>query len=184
MQKPYLLLGTIVKPQGVRGEVKLHAETDDPDRLATVTTLYTKTGETYTPLQVLGARVTGGDVYLTLSGVDDRDAAETLRGQAVYIDRAHARPLAENEAYIADMLGMRAEDSQGRPVGTLSDVLQNGGTDVLVFQTPRGPMMAPFLKRLVRSLDTRAGVMVLDSQVLPEVAVYENSDSDDLPGDV
>ena len=180
MLKPYLMLGTIVKPQGVRGEVKVRHETGDPERFLELDTVYRKQGEAYLPLRVLDARVNGDEVFLSLEGVDDRDAAEGLRNVELYIDRDHARPLRENEVYIADMLGMRALDTLGREVGTLRDVLQHGGADVLVFDTPRGPMMTPFLKRLVVSLHPDKGEMVLDANTLPEVALYENSDSDDF----
>ena len=180
MRNPYLMLGTIVKPQGVRGEVKVRHETDDPERFLKLDTVYLRNGETYAPVRVLSARVGGGDAFLTLEGVADRDAAEALRGQAVYVDRAHARPLSENEVFIADLLGAEATDTEGNRVGVLRDVLQNSGTDVLVFDTPKGGMMAPFLRRLVVALDAEAGRMVLDAQTLREVALYENSDSDDL----
>ena len=178
MQNPYLLAGIIVKPQGVRGEVKLRHETDDPEHLTTLDVLYLKKGDAYEPLALLDARVSGNDVYLLLEGVADRDAAEKLRGLEVYIRRDQARPLGEGEMFIVDMIGMRAVDTAGGQIGTLTEVLQNGGTDVLVFATPRGSMMAPFLKRLVLKLDAQAGEMVLDAQVLPEVALYENSDTD------
>ncbi len=184
MREPYLLLGTIVKPQGLHGEVKLHHETGDPARFYDLKSVYLRRGDAYEPVAVLGARLSGEEVYLTLQGATDRDTAEKLRGQALYIDRANARPLGKNEVFVADLLGIRATDTDGREIGTLKDVLQNGGTDVLVFATPRGPMMAPFLKRLVVELDVPAGRMVLDTLALSEVALYENSDSDHLPGDV
>jgi 16S rRNA processing protein RimM len=180
MLNPYLLLGMIVKPQGVRGEVKLRHETDDPSRFTELTTVYLRRGEAYEPVAVVSARVSGDAAFLTLEGVNDRDAAEALRGEALYVDRAHARKLAENEVYVADLLGVQAEDGDGHAIGTVKDVLQNGGADVLVFQTPRGAMMAPFLKRLVLELDARGGRMVLDAHTLAEVALYENSDPDDL----
>ncbi|MDD3213955.1 MAG: ribosome maturation factor RimM [Eubacteriales bacterium] len=180
MLAPYLLLGTIVKPQGIRGEVKLRHETGDPERFLDLETVYFHRGGRYEPVSVLSARVSGADAFLLLEGVADRDAAEKLRGEEIYIDRAHARPLAEGEVFIADMIGVKATDGEGREIGTLTDVLQNGGTDVLVFSTPRGTMMAPFLKRLVTSLAPAEGRMTLDTQTLSEVAVYENSDSDHL----
>jgi 16S rRNA processing protein RimM len=181
MLTPYLLLGTVARPQGLSGEVKLRHETDDPARFAELTTVYLRRGEAYEPIAVTGARVSGGAAYLTLTGVADRDAAEALRGAELYVDRAHARRLAENEVFVADLPGVRAEDADGVYVGTLTDVLQNGGADVLVFATPHGPMMAPFLKRLVTALDVNAGRMVLDRRTLTEVAYYENRNSDDLP---
>ena len=66
-------------------------------------TVYRKQGEAYLPLRVLDARVNGDEVFLSLEGVDDRDAAEGFRNVELYIDRDHARPLRENEVYIADM---------------------------------------------------------------------------------
>ena len=184
MRPPYLLIGTITKPQGLRGEVKLHPETGDLRRFADLKTVFLNRGNGYEPLAVESARAAGGEVFLTIAGVTDCDAAEALRGQALYVDRANARPLAENEVFVADLLGAKATDTEGREIGVLKNVLQSGATDVLVFDTPRGPMMAPFLKRLVRVLDPDAGYMVLDRQTLSEVACYENHDSDDLPGNV
>ena len=176
--KNYLLLGVIVRPQGLKGEVKLRHETGDASRFLDLQTAWRKQGESYRPIRVLSARLSGGDVYLTLEGVEDRDAAEKLRGVELYIDRAHARPLEEGEMFLADLIGLKAVDTQGNDIGTLTDVLQPGGTDVLVFSTPEGPMMAPHLKRLVK--DVSGDRMVLDESVLPEVSVYENRRSDDL----
>ena len=93
MLTPYLFLGTIVKPQGLRGEVKLRHEMADPTLLLEIDTLYVKNGDAYAPVHLEGARVTGADAFLTLAGTYDRDAAEKLRCTQLYIDRAHARPL-------------------------------------------------------------------------------------------
>ena len=174
----YLLLGTVAKPQGLKGEVKLRHETGDASRFLDLETAWIRHGESYTPIRVLSARLSGPDVFLTLEGVLDRDAADKLRGTQLYIDRAHARPLNEGEVFIVDLIGLKAVDTRGNAIGTLVDVLQPGGTDVLVFNTPEGPMMAPHLKKLVREI-TRDRI-VLDEAVLPEVAVYENRRSDDL----
>jgi 16S rRNA processing protein RimM len=175
----YLLLGTIVKPQGLRGEVKLRHETGDASRFLDLDTAWIKRGSAFAPVRVESARLSGPDVYLTLEGVEDRDSAEKLRGAELYVDRAHARPLSDGEVFLADLIGLKAVDTQGNAIGTLTDVLQPGGTDVLVFSTPEGPLMAPHLKRLVKGI-TRDRI-VLDEAVLPEVGVYENRRTDDLP---
>ena len=175
----YLLVGTIVKPQGLKGEVKLRHETGDTSRFLALKTAWMKQGERYAPVRVLSARLSGADVYLTLEGVNDRDAAEKLRGTELYVDRAHARKLEDGEVFIADLIGLLAVDTQGNEIGKLTDVLQPGGTDVLVFQTPEGPLMAPHIKRLVKEI-TQEHIM-LDETVLPEVSVYENRRADDLP---
>ncbi len=174
----YLLLGTIVKPQGLKGEVKLRHETGDPSRFLELETAWIRQGEGYAPVRVVSARLSSPDVYLTLEGVLDRDAAEKLRGTVLYVDRAHARELPDGEVFIADLIGLKAVDTRGNLIGTLTEVLQPGGTDVLVFKTPDGPLMAPHLKKLVKDI-TRDHI-VLDEAVLPEVGVYENRRADDL----
>lgn len=174
-----LLLGVIVKPQGLSGEVKLRHETGDVTRFLTLRSAMLKHKGALTPIRVLSVRLSGEDVYLTLENVRDRDAAEALRGAELYISREHARPLPKGETFIVDLIGLKAVDTQGREIGTLTDVLQPGGADVLVFSTPEGPMMAPHLKKLVK--DVSADRIVLDEEVLPEVGVYENRRADDLP---
>lgn len=184
MLKPYLLLGEIVRPQGIRGEVKVRHYTDDPERFAELDTVYREDNGAYLPLTVTGSRAQGDDVFLTLEGVADRDAAEALRGTRLYIDRDHARELGEDEVFIADLLGARVVDTAGREVGTIRDVLHAGGADVFALDTPYGGMMMPALKAVIRQMDVAGGRVVLDREKLREVAVYENRDPDDFPGDV
>lgn len=184
MQLPYLLLGEIVRPQGIRGEVKVRHYTDDPARFHGLRHVFVEKKGAYVPLALTGCRVQKDDVFLSVEGVGDRNAAEALRGTKLYIDRAHARPLGQDQVFIADILGATAYDTQGQEVGTLVEVLTPGGVDVFVFTTPRGKLMVPALKAVLLTLDAEQGRIVLDEKKLPEVALYENSDSDPVPRDV
>ncbi len=177
MKRPYLLLGEIVRPQGIRGEVKLKHYTDDPARFLELRTAYREQDGRYEPMEILSARLNGDDVFLTLKGVEDRNAAETLRGLKLWVDRANARELGEDEVFIADILGAEAVDKQGNPIGTLREVLTPGGVDVFVFDTPRGTLMTPALKTVLLTLDADNGRIVLDEDRLSEVALYEDRDS-------
>lgn len=184
MLHPYLLIGEIVRPQGIRGEVKVRHFTDDPHRFQGLPSAFMKTGDSYAPVTITGCRVQKDDVFLTLEGVLDRNEAEKWRGVTLYIDRANARELSEDEVFIADILGATAFDTKGNRIGTLTDVLAPGGVDVFVFDTPQGPMRMPALKAVLLTLDAENGRIVLDEQKLPEVALYEHSDPDAVPGDV
>ena len=161
MKHDYLLLGEVVRPQGIHGEVKLRHYTDDPERFLELKTVYREREGRYEPIGVTGARVREDDVFLMLEGVRDRNAAEALRGVKLWVDRAHARELGEDEVYIADILGAEAYDTQGNRVGTLREVLTPGGVDVFVFDTPTGTLMAPALKTVLLELDAENGKIVL-----------------------
>ena len=178
MLKPYLLLGEIVRPQGIRGEVKVRHATDDPHRFEELETVYRLNGKEYQPLTVLSARVQKDDVFLLLEGVTDRDEAEKLRGAELYIDREHAHELDEGEVFIADLLGVPVEDTHGQTLGTVQDVFPAGGADVMTVRTPSGSLMLPLLARVVREMNAQH--VLLDADTLGEVALYENRDSDNL----
>ena len=78
-------------------------------------------------------------------------------------------------AYDGDADRCLAVDENGEAIGTLRDVLKpNTVCDVYVFDTARGELMIPALKRVVRKVDVDAGVMTLDRAVLNEVAVWED----------
>ena len=175
MQAKYLQIGEIVKPQGIRGEVKLRAMTSDMSRYARLETVYFLENGAYVPRRVIRGRSYDSFAFLQLEGVADRNQAEALRGRAVYVDRAHAVELSEDENFICELEGLTAVDTQGARIGTLREVLTpNSVCDVYVFDTDRGEMMIPALRRVVREVDVEKGVIVLDEAVLPEVAVYED----------
>ena len=174
MAKEYIAIGEIVKPQGIRGEVKLRAG-NAPERLTGIKTVFIERAGAREARRVLGGRAYGGVLFLKLEGVGDRDAAEALRGASGYVDRAHADWLDEDENFICDLIGLQAVDTQGNPIGRLRDVLSpNAVCDVYVFDTPRGELMIPALRRVVTQVDVEGGRIVLDEAVLPEVAVWQD----------
>ena len=169
----YLVIGEITKPQGVRGEVKLRPITCDPERFEGLTLAYLKRGEEYIPLRLTVNRRAPDAVFLSVEGVADRNAAEKLRGELLYIDRAHAVELDEDTNFLCNLIGLRGVDDEGNPLGILRDVLQPGGNDVYVFEGPRGEVLVPALKSVVKTVDLEAGEMVLVAARLKEVAVFD-----------
>ena len=185
MLQPYLLIGEIVRPQGIRGEVKVRHYTDDPTRFEELKSVLVQEKDlSMVPLGITGCRVQKDAVFLAFIGVSDRNGAEKLRGAKLYIERAHARKLGEDQVFIADILGATAYDRTGNVIGTLKEVLTPGGVDVFVFQTPRGSLMAPALKTVLLELDPERGKIVLDEARLSEVALYEDRDFHAVPRDV
>lgn len=175
MQTQYLQIGEIVKPQGIRGEVKLKAMTSDLTRYARLEYVYLlKKGE-YVKTKVEKGRSYDGFAFLKLESINDRNEAEMMRGVKVFVDREHAIDLDEDENFVCDLIGLKAVDTKGSVIGTLRDVLTpNAICDVYAFDTPRGEMLIPALRRVVKEVDLDAGTITLDEMVLPEVAVWED----------
>lgn len=182
MQTKVIQIGEIIKPQGIRGEVKLKAMTSDMTRYARLESVFLQRGKgEMKEYRVIKGRSYDGFAFLTLEGVGDRNAAEALRGYGVYVDREHAIELDEDENFVDDLIGLAAVDSRGNEIGELVDVLTpNSICDVYVFDTPRGSMMIPALRRVVLEVDLDKEKIVLDENVLPEVAVWENDESSEI----
>ena len=170
----YLLIGEVLRPQGVRGEAKIRPYAANPEDFRRWTTLFLQSGTDYAPIACACSRVHDGFVYATLGDCANPDDVEKLRGRRLFIDRAHANALEEDEVYICDLIGCDAVDETGAVVGTLTDVLQHGPVDVYVFRTPRGTMMAPALKAVFPRVDVAARRMDVCAERLQEVAVVEN----------
>lgn len=169
----YLCIGVIVKAQGIRGEVKVQPLTDDPRRFTALETVYLDDRGTRS-LQVQSARAAAGWAYLKIAGVDDRDAAETLRGTRLYVDRAHAVSLEADTYFVVDLIGCDVVDLSGARVGEIADVLQPGGNDVYVVKGPGGERLIPAIRQVVRAVDVAAGVVTVDAAMLAE---------EEVPGD-
>lgn len=168
----YLMIGEVLKPQGIRGEVKVKPYAADTDAFHDWKTLYLLHGNTYEPITATCSRVHDGFAYLTLGDCRSMDDAEKLRGEKLYIDRAHALPLEEDEVYISDLVGCVAVDETGVELGQLMDVLQHGAVDVYVFRGAKGEWMAPALKAVFPTVDVAARRIQVVREKLDEVAVW------------
>ena len=173
MLSEYLMIGQVLRPQGIKGLVKIRPETDDPDRFFDLEFVYIKTKDGYqqTPVNEISVRDDG--VYLRLNGAQSRNDAEKQRDLLLYVDRAHAIELNENETFICDLIGCRVLDSKGTELGKVTDVLQPGGNDVYVIKTPKGEMLLPALKHVIPSVDVENGIVTVNEDRLPEVAVCD-----------
>ena len=168
----YLLIGEVTKPQSVQGELKLRPITCDPARFEGMTYAFVEEDGKYRRVNISVRRVGADAIFFRMEGVNTRNDAEEMRGTLLYIDRAHAVELDEDSAFI----GLKGVLTDGNEIGELIDVMQPGGNDVYVFKGKRGEVLVPALKSVVVKVDLAAGVMLLDSARMAEVAVYDDED--------
>ena len=137
----YLLVGEIIRPHGVRGELAMKIFTDFPERLAQHEMLYL--GEQRTAYRLLGVRKHRSALLIKLQGISDRNDADRLRKLAVNIDIKNAVPLAEGEHYLFQLWGMQVVTEEGDVLGRIEDVLETGANDVYVVNGTRGEILLP-----------------------------------------
>ena len=173
MISEYIAIGQVLRPQGVKGLVKVRPDTDDPKRFEDLAFVFLDSKDGYKQVSVEDVSVREDGVYLRLNGAHTRNDAEMQRNWMLYVDCAHAVVLNENETFICDLIGCKLLDTQGNELGVIQDVLQPGGNDVYVISTPRGEMLLPALKHVIPVVDVNKGIVVVDEKHLPEVAVCD-----------
>jgi len=159
-----LLAGKIVKPQGIRGEVKINSYVDNPEGFCNLKEVFIA-DKSY---RIKKARALRNEAYLLLEGVDDRNVAETFRGQDVYIDKAQSKFLKKGDYFVDDLIGLKAFVGD-KLIGKIVDILPNRSADIIVIEGEKN-ILAPFLNKAIKNLDLEKGVIVFKKMEFEEIA--------------
>ena len=153
-------VGRIVGAHGVRGIVRVQSHTANPDDFTAYGALRDATGGRRFAVTVTGH--VKGLVLARIEGVDDRDAAEALRGTDLHVPRAALPPTESGEYYHVDLVGLRAESAEGAALGHVSAIHDHGAGPFVEIQPPEGPStLVPFTREHVPAVDIEAGRLVV-----------------------
>ena len=161
-----LVVGRVLRPHGVRGELSVEVLSDAPERFAPGAELGAGDPdgpEPPRPVTVRAARLHQGRLLLSLEGVEDRDAADRLRGAWLSIPVASARPLEADEFWPHQLVGLAVVDRQGRERGRVADVLPGAAHDLLAVELEGGASaLVPAVAALV-TVELEAGRVLVDA---------------------
>ena len=166
-------IAQVLKPHGIRGEVKVFPLTDDVSRFKKLREAFVEKNGRYEPVTVDGAKLLADAVVLHIQGCDAPEQAEELRGLYICVDREHAVKLPEGTYFVKDVIGCRAVSTDGTELGTVTDVFETNANDVYMIEGAR-KLMVPALKKLLNTVDVGNKLIVLDADVLAEVGLFED----------
>ncbi len=163
-----LIVAKILKPQGIKGELKVASYTDSPEDLQAFDAVYVG-GNRY---KVLKVRPQAGDLaYISLAGIADRNAAEELRNEDVVVDRDEIPALPDGAHYIADVIGCEVVTREGEVLGVVSDIVP-ARTDVFEYVKPNGgKVVFAAADGVIADIDTAGKKVTVDKARLSEVAI-------------
>lgn len=155
-------IGKIVAPFGLKGEVKVWPLTDVPDRFTNLDVIYL--GPEYTRYTITGVRPYKGEmVLLKLRGINDPNAAETLRSRDICIPLDQLAQLPPDSYYQHDILGLHVYRLDDREVGTIVDIIITGSNDVYVIKASDGrQFLIPAIKQVIKQVDLIRQKMYID----------------------
>jgi 16S rRNA processing protein RimM len=170
-------LGTVAGAHGVRGALRVKSFTAEPEDIAAYGPVSDEAGSREFTLRIVGH--TRGQLVIKVDGIEDRNAAEALKGTRFYVARAALPEPQADEFYHADLIGLAAEDGAGAPLGTVRAVHDHGAGALIEIRSAEGAeLLVPFTKLAVPTVDIAGGrvVVVPPEEVEPEEAGAEEAD--------
>jgi len=156
-------LGHVTGAHGLQGWIKVHSDTSPRENIATYGRLLLNQGEGWQSWKVSSGRRQGKNVVLKLKGCNDRNAAETLAGARIAIQRDQLPELeAADEFYWTDLEGLAVETAAGESLGSVDHLFETGANDVLVVKGDKERLVPFIWEQVVREVDLESRRMVVD----------------------
>jgi 16S rRNA processing protein RimM len=162
---PFLLLGEILRPHGIRGELRMRILTDYPERITELDAVYLgkkANDPNPTPYEIEHMRVHQGYGLLKLKLIFNRNQAEDMRGLFVMVRTEDAVPLEDDELYLFQLIGMDVYLESGELFGVLHEVLETGANDVYIIKTKRhGEVLIPAIDDVLLETDVEQNRVIV-----------------------
>ncbi|AYJ49406.1 ribosome maturation factor RimM [Rhodococcus sp. P1Y] len=163
-----LVIGRVAKSHGIKGEVVVEVRTDAPeDRFSVGTALHgrkPRASVDTTPYVVEAVREHSGRLLLRLHGIEDKTAADLLRGTLFVVDSQDLPPSEDpDEFYDHELEGLSVRLPDGTEVGTVREVLHSAAGELLSIRPAdgsRAEILVPFVTAIVTSVSLADGIVI------------------------
>ena len=157
-----VLIGRVLRPHGLKGEVVVEVLTDFPERFLEGLRVQLSGGaHEAREARIVAVRPHQGRLLLTFEGISDVSAAETLRNAELSVRAADVAPRPPGYVYHWEVEGAEVFDEKGSRLGRVADLQDVAGRPLLVVETSRGLRDVPFAHPIVVSVDVPAKRVVL-----------------------
>ena len=163
LKKNYLPAGTITTTHGIKGEVRVYPEVDDPGRFSLFKDVYLRNKDKLVPVEIENVKFLKKMVILKFRGIDDINDVVKYRDYVVMARRQDIAELSENQFFDADIIGLTVTDKEEKPLGTVVSILHGAGNDVYVIKGDDGKeIMIPAVKQFILSVDIEGKRIISD----------------------
>jgi 16S rRNA processing protein RimM len=168
--RDWVCVAVVATAHGLRGMLKLRCFTERPEDVAAYGPVFDHNGRRF-ELEVIGPAP--GGVLARAEGIEDRNAAEALRGAELFVPRSALPELAPDEFYYSDLEGMEALRADGSRFGVVHGVANFGAGDLIEVMADDGQRISlPFTREIVPSIDLERRRLVVQppDELVAEVA--------------
>jgi 16S rRNA processing protein RimM len=158
----YLKIGQITRFQGNKGEVRVKATTDLPERFLELDSIYLKRGDNFKELEIEYVRFHKQFVIIKFAGIDSISQAEELKNYQLLITDSEKYLLPEDNYYISDLVGLQVYLKNNDYLGELIDVITTAGTDIFLIKGSKKEYMLPATHEMIIEIDFEQNKLIVD----------------------
>jgi 16S rRNA processing protein RimM len=153
MDADYLLIGKVGKPHGLRGEVKVHPCHSSRESFYPGLQVYGEQGSQIKYRRLSAVKVQGRTLLCRFQGVDNRNQAEELQGESLYLQEKDLRPLPDGEYYGYQIIGSRVYNDRDVYLGVMEEIFSTAAHDVWVIRDGEKERLYPAVAECILSVD-------------------------------
>ena len=162
----YYRIGRVVNTHGIRGQIKVIADTDFPEsRFASGNKLYIlKDDQALAQVTVLDSRQAKGTYILSFEEFDNINQVEGFKGSWLAIDSSSQEELEDDVYYHHQIIGLEVVTHQGLKLGKIKEILQLGSNDVWVVkrhENNKADALIPYIDDVVKEVDLEKGQVII-----------------------
>ena len=158
----FISIGIVIKAHGIKGEVQITPLTDEPVIFFDLYSIYLNINGNRKNCAIEKVRLTHNKIILKFENINDRSAAQNLKGALLEIKRTDLRELSDNEYFIFDLIGLKVKSLTGELIGELKNVLNLPANDVYVVNNGVNEFLIPAIKDVIKRVDLDKGEMIID----------------------
>ena len=159
----FVSIGYISRAHGIRGEIVVNPITDEPDQFWNDMEFFILTRHNdRQKIEIENIREGNAKLIVKLRQIDDRNAAEELRGSYIQRRVEQGPALEDDEYYIFDLIGLEVKTIDGRELGRIVDVLTMPANDVYVVRSKSGEFLIPAIRDVIKKIDLNNEIMLIE----------------------
>lgn len=147
-------MAQIRKIFGLRGEMKIESFARSMEEFEQLQNVVMGINDrSVVPCEIESVKMRGNEIYLKLRGFDDKTAADSVRGQYLFVEESLRKTLPKEKFYIDELIGCTVKSEAGRTYGTIGSVDAYPAQMIYTVKTKRGPVMLPAVKEFIVNVD-------------------------------
>jgi 16S rRNA processing protein RimM len=155
----YIVIGEIMSPWGVEGQLKVRVSTDFPERFNPLSKVYIK----HQPRIIKDVIWQKDRVIIKLDSVYSYQEAKALQGQLIEIHHSQIKSLPDGQYYHFQLIGLEVRTTSRESLGNINQVLTITGNDVYVVKGSQGEILIPAIEDIVKSVDIGRGFIIIEA---------------------